>query len=377
MAAEDLLIVAGEASGDMHGARLLSELRALRPGVRAFGLGGRRLADAGLELLADAEETSAMGIGAVLRILPKAWRVFRRLLAEVDARGATTAVLIDYPEFNLRLARQLHKRGVRVVYYVSPQIWAWRKGRVRQVKRRIHRMLVLFPFEVDYYREHGVEAQLVGHPLVDEVPPLANVWQQGPPKDGEYRLALMPGSRASEVNHVLPVLLGAAGLLRRQTSTELVLIRARTVSRALIDRHLESCELPISVVSENRFEAAASCHLALCASGTANLELALVGTPMIVVYRVGPFTALLGKLILDFRFVSLVNLLMGREVVPELLQARATPERLRDEALRLLRDPPRVERMRRQLSDVRGRLGDSGASRRAAEAVAAAMRDGA
>lgn len=373
MAARDLLIVAGEASGDLHGARLLRELRGLRADVRAYGLGSRLLEEAGMELLADAEETSAMGLGAVFRILPKARRVFRRLLAEAERRGTRTALLIDYPEFNLRLARRLHRRGVRVVYYVSPQLWAWRRGRVKQVERWIHRMLVLFPFEEEFYREHGVEATTVGHPLVDEVPRLPHVWEQGPPADEAYRIALMPGSRRSEVELLLPVLLEAADLLRREIPAEFVLIRARSLSPGVLDPFLAGSPVPAKVVSDERFETAAGCHLALCASGTANLELALLGTPMIVAYRVGLFSSLLAKLILDLTNVSLVNLLMGERIVPELLQEHATPARIADEALRLLRDPPRVERMRRQLSGVRGRLGHGGGSRRAAEEVLAVM----
>ena len=373
MGAEDLLIVAGEASGDLHGARLVAELRAERSGVRAFGLGGPLLADAGMELLADAQETSAMGLGAVLRVLPKARRVFKRLLAEVDRRGVATAVLIDYPEFNLRLARRLHERGVRVVYYVSPQIWAWRRGRVRQVERWVDRMLVLFPFEEEFYRSHGVEAVTVGHPLVDEVPRLPHVWDRGAPADGRYRIALMPGSRRSEVDHLMPALLGAARLLASEIRTEFVLIRARTVPQSDLEPHLREAAVPVEIVADDRFDVTASCHLALCASGTANLELALVGTPMIVTYRVGWATSLMGRLILSFEYVSLVNLLLGRTVVPELLQGRARPEAIRDEALRWLRDPPRVETMRRQLSEVRGLLGDGGGSRRAALEVAAVM----
>ena len=373
MASDDLLIVAGEASGDLHGSRMLAELRARRPQIRPFGLGGRQLAEAGMEVLADAEATSAIGLGAVLKVLPRARRVFARLLEEVDRRRAATAVLIDYPEFNLRLARRLHERGVRVVYYVSPQLWAWRRGRVRQVKRWVERMLVLFSFEEEFYRRHGVEVTMVGHPLVDEVPRLPHVWDEGPPRDGTYRIALMPGSRRSEIDNLLPVLLGAAELLATEARVEFVLIRARTVSRDALAPHLALSRVPLRMVDEDRFDAAAACHLALCASGTANLELALVGTPMIVVYRVGPLTGLLGMLILRFRFVSLVNLLLERGVVPELLQDEATPLAVRDESLRWLRDPPRVEQMRRQLSEVRGRLGDGGGSRRAAEEVLRVM----
>jgi lipid-A-disaccharide synthase len=373
MAAENLLIVAGEASGDLHGSRLLVELLARRPDLRAFGLGGQNLAEAGMELLANAEEISAMGLGEVLKVIPRARRIFRQLLAEVDRRGVATAVLIDFPEFNLRLARRLHERGVRVVYYVSPQIWAWRRGRVRQVESWVDRMLVLFPFEEEFYRRHGVEVSTVGHPLVDEVPHLPHVWDRGVPADGRYRICLMPGSRRSEIDHLLPVLLETARLLAGEIDADFVLIRARTVSRSILEPYLSASSVPIEVTSDDRFATAAGCHLAICASGTANLELALVGTPMIVAYRVGPLSYLLGLLILGVRTVSLVNLLLGRRVVPELLQRRATPRRIRDEALRWLRDPPRVEQMRRQLSEVRGQLGDGGASRRAAQKVLAVV----
>jgi lipid-A-disaccharide synthase len=373
MPAKDLLIVAGEASGDLYGSRLLAELRARRPAVRAFGLGGRQLADTGMELLADAEEISAMGLGAVFKILPKARRVFRRLLSEVERRGATTAVLIDFPEFNLRLARRLHERGVRVVYYVSPQIWAWRRGRVRQVERWVDRMLVLFPFEEEFYRRHGVEVSTVGHPLVDEVPELPHLWDGGPPADGSFRIALMPGSRRSEIDHLLPELLAAAGLLCEEIAASFVLIRARSVSEAVLEPHLAASRVPVEVASEDRFETAATCHLALCASGTANLELALVGTPMIVVYRVGWLSSVVGRLIIGVPHVSLVNLLLGQRVVPELLQEQATAVRIRDEALRWLRDIPRVEEMRRQLSRVRGLLGEGGVSRRAADRLLEVM----
>lgn len=375
MAAEDLLIVAGEASGDLYGSRLLTELCERRPGLRAFGLGGRQLAEAGMEVLADAAETSAMGLAEVFKIIPKARRVFRRMLAEVDRRGAATAVLIDFPEFNLRLARRLHARGVRVVYYVSPQIWAWRRGRVKQVERWVDRMLVLFPFEEEFYRRAGVEVSTVGHPLVDEVPRLPHIWDRGVPVDRPYRIALMPGSRRSEIDHLLPVLLEAAGLLTGELEASFVLIRAKTVSPAVLEPHLSAARVPVEVVTEDRFATAAGCHLALCASGTANLELALLGTPMIVAYRIGSLGYLLSLLILRLPHVSLVNLLLGRQVVPELLQRQATAERIRDEALRWLLDPPRVEEMRRQLSEVRDRLGDGGATRRAAEQVLAVMEE--
>ena len=205
-ASRDLLIVAGEASGDLHGARMLSELTRLAPHLRPFGMGGTELQAAGMELIADSSEISVVGITEVARILPRARQIFRQILAEVDQRRAREAILIDFPDFNLRLAKALKRRDVRVLYYISPQIWAWRQGRVHSIARLVDRMLVILPFEVDFYRRHGVQAVHVGHPLVDEVPILPQKWDVDGDAAGPLHIALLPGSRRSEIEANLPVL---------------------------------------------------------------------------------------------------------------------------------------------------------------------------
>ncbi|MDP9121722.1 MAG: lipid-A-disaccharide synthase, partial [Acidobacteriota bacterium] len=233
--AGELLVVAGEASGDLHGARLLSELRGLMPGLRAFGLGGQELRAAGLETLADSGEVAVVGITEVLKVLPRIRQVFAEILREVDRRRPRAALLVDFPDFNLRLAGELKRRGVPVVYYISPQVWAWRRGRVKTIARRVDRMLVLFPFEVEFYRQTGVAAVHVGHPLVDEVPRLPGAWEDGAPQPPEpYRIALLPGSRSSEIASLLPALLGAVRLLAAQLPIEVRLIKAPTVPRRLL-----------------------------------------------------------------------------------------------------------------------------------------------
>lgn len=366
---KELLVVAGEASGDLHGARLVSELRRLVPGLVTFGLGGDELEAAGLEPVAHSSEVAVVGITEVLRLLPRIKQVFAALLREVDRRRPDAAVLIDFPDFNLRLAKELEKRGLRVVYYISPQVWAWRKGRVRTIAKLVDRMLVLFPFEVDFYRRHDVDVVHVGHPLVDEVPQLPQAWDRGEP-DGPFRVALLPGSRLSEVEALLPTMLQAVSRLAAELPIAVSLIRAPTVPRELLEEQIELSGLPVRIVDGDRFAAIADSHLALCASGTATLEVGLLGTPMIVLYRLGFWTYSLARALVRLPSISLVNLVLGRAAVPELLQGHANPERIAAEAERvLLEDDVRAE-MRRALAGLRDRLGEGGASGRAAREVA-------
>jgi len=369
----ELLVVAGEASGDLHGARLIAELRRRVPGVTTFGLGGDEMRAEGLQAIAHSSEISVVGIAEALKILPRAREVFAGLLAEVDRRRPALAVLIDFPEFNLRLARELKRRGLTVVYYISPQVWAWRRGRVKTIARRVDRMLVLFPFETDFYRQHGVAVVHVGHPLVDEVPQLRQVWDRDETAAEPYRLALLPGSRLSEVEALLPTLLAAVRRLAAELPLEVRVIQAPTIARELLEEHVESAGLPVQIVAADRFQAIADSHLAVCASGTATLEVGLLGTPMIVAYRLARWTYVLGKLLVRLPNVSLVNLVLGRRVVPELLQGEANPERIADEAARLLACAEPRNAMRAALSELRGRLGEGGASGRAAAEVAALL----
>lgn len=400
----DLLVVAGEASGDLHAARLLAELLRLRPDLRPFGLGGDELAAAGCELLGLSSEIAVVGLAEVWRILPRASELFDRILAEVDRRGARTAILVDFPDFNLRLARRLSDRGVKVVYYVSPQVWAWRRGRLRTMALRVDLMLTLFPFEVAPYRRHGVAVEHVGHPLVDEVPELPQVWDReargpkprrlesgvlapaaptAPATDAAADtqklrpvvIALLPGSRRSEVTALLPVQLAAAALLAQDLPVVARLIEAASVPQELFDRliaeGLAGRQLTLERVPQSqRFAAIADSHLALCASGTATLEVGLLRTPMIVLYRLNPWTAWVARRMVKLPHWSLVNLVLERAAVPEMFQEEVTPQRVAVAAAGLLTDTARRDGMRADLSELRGRLGQSGASRRAAAAVA-------
>jgi lipid-A-disaccharide synthase len=376
-----ILLVAGEASGDLHGAALLRALAERVPRVDAFGMGGDLSAGAGLDRLADSSEISVVGLSEVLRVWPRARRIFDQLLAETERRRPELAVLIDFPEFNLRLAKALSDRGVPVVYYISPQVWAWRRRRVRTIAEHVDQMLVLFPFEADFFRRHGVDAVHVGHPLVDEIPELPHVWDGWDPEDGAadepFRIALLPGSRTSEVEALLPVMLESVRLLAEELPVLAQVIRAPGIQPARVDEAVALAGLPVRVVpSSERAEAIARSHFALCASGTATLEVGLLGTPMAVLYRLGSWTYLMGKLLVRLPHVSLVNLVLEREAVPELIQTKAEPAHVAKVVAGLLRDRARIDAMRRDLAELRPRLGESGASRRAAAEIAGRLERG-
>lgn len=362
-----LMIVAGEVSGDIHAANLLDSLHGLAPGVEAFGVGGDRLDRAGLECLVRSEELSHMGLVEVIRELPRLRAILQRLADSAAERRPAAAVLVDSPDFNLRLAARLRRLGVPVILYVSPQLWAWRRGRVRTVRSVAREVLCILPFEVPFYRQHGVRARYVGHPLVDDLArsgAAASVEGRS-----ERRLALLPGSRAMVVRQLLPGMLGALRELPAEEVEEAVLVEAPGVGAAIddvVERHGPDPRLR-RVAGDERRRAHASCGLAWTASGTATLECALLDVPMIVGYRLQPLSAWLARRLVRVPHVALANLIAGERAAPELLQGQWTPEVIADESRRLLAGA--ADEQRRALAVVRERLGPPGASRRAAEAV--------
>lgn len=365
--ATSLLIVAGEVSGDLHAGNLLAELRARTPEIEAFGVGGERLAEVGFECVASTDELAHMGLMEVLRELPRIRGIMDRLVSEAALRRPGLAVLVDSPDFNLRLASRLKALGIPVVLYVSPQLWAWRRGRVRQVRRLAREVLCLLPFEVDFYREHGVRARYVGHPLVDDVARDCLLGQSTPRNPG--RLALLPGSRVMEVRHLLPAMLGALAALPGDRFSEAVLIEAPGVGKA-VDEVLAGNDVDPRlrrIRGRDRRHQLAASEVAWTASGTATLECALVDVPMVVGYRLQPVSFALARLLVRVPHVALVNLIAGERAAPELLQGAWRQERLVEATESVLADGG--ARQRGALALVRDRLGAPGASRRAADAV--------
>ena len=368
-----LLVSCGEPSGDLYAADLVRHLRARSEApLDVFGLGGDRLLAEGARLLGHVRELAVVGLWEVVSHLPRFRRIFRRLLAEVDARRPDLAVLVDYPDFNLRLARALHDRGVRVVYYVSPQVWAWRKHRLRAIRARVAHMIVIFPFEAKVYDDASVPVTFVGHPLIDLVAPArdrvgflaAHGLDAGRPV-----IAILPGSRRKEIAHNLPALAGAVRLLAdRRPDLQFVAAVAPSIDAGDLRAGLPP---RVVLVDGQTHEALAAAAVAVVASGTATVEAALLGTPMVVVYRLSAVTYSLGRRFVKVPHVAMANLIAERRIVPELIQGDFTPEKVTDEVLALL--GPAGDAMREALADVRRRLGAPGASGRAAEVVARLM----
>ena len=369
-----ILLSAGEASGDRLGAGLARALRARRPDVELLGMGGDEMADAGVRLVEHASRVAVVGIVEVLAHLPALRAAMRRLLEAIDRERPDLIVPVDFPDFNLRLAARARSRGVPVVYFVSPQVWAWRRGRVRRIRELVRRMLVLFPFEAAFYETEGVPVTLVGHPIVESA-------ADGPPREEILRrlgldpdrrvVGLLPGSRRGEVARLLPPMLGAARLLDATgPPIQFLIPRAQTVPPGQVEslvRELGPRE--IRVHAGDYPSVLRACDAAAVASGTATLDAALAGLPMVVVYRMTPLTYLVGRRLVRVDHVALANLVAGRRVVPELIQGACTKERIAAELRLFLDDPGRAAEVRRGLTDVRRLLGAPGAYDRAADAV--------
>jgi lipid-A-disaccharide synthase len=370
-----LLISAGEASGEMYGAALIDALRRLSPtAVEAFGLGGERMRAAGCEIVVDSKDVAVVGIAEVVTHLPRIYKEFHRLLREADRRKPDVAVLIDFPDFHFRLARALHARGIPVVYYVSPQLWAWRRGRIKLVQRYVKKMLVIFPFEEQFYREHGVEAEFTGHPLGELV--------EGPEPRAEFArrygldpskpwIGLLPGSRRKEVQMILPTLLEAARKLG--SGYEYLLPVASTLEQGWMRERLTIPNGPRVTLTSDARQTLLQSRAAVVASGTATVEAAVLGTPFVMVYRVAPLSWRVGRRLVKLSHFAMPNLIAGREIVRELVQREFTAEAVAAEVLALLEDGSRREQMVRDLSEVREHLQASRSSEPAAERAARAV----
>ncbi len=363
-----LAIVAGEASGDLHAAHVVRELKKLEPELTTFGIGGEMLARENMELLHHANELGMVGLFNVLRHLPMFMGIMRDLMTRIEQERPDAVLLVDYPGFNMRVAKRCKQLGIRVIYYISPQIWAWRQGRVRQIAETVDHMIVLFPFEADFYREHGVPVTYVGHPIIEQK---AGVRRAA--RKGALRLALLPGSRKQEVASLLPPMIDAVNALRRELDVNAYIIQAPTIEHEMLDAILKRHNAEIPILPHDRGEAIAASDVALSSSGTATLECAVLGTPVIVMYRLTRLTYLLARRLVKVPYFSLVNIVAEKEVVPELIQRDVNGERIAAEVKRIT-EPATHARISAELDEVRARLGEQGASRRAAEAIMSVVR---
>lgn len=375
-----IAIVAGEASGDLHAAGVVRELLRRAPQLTVEGIGGDRMREAGVRLHVYSGELAVVGFAEVLVKLPALFRAYRIMARLLRERRPDLLILVDFPDFNLLLARLAFRQQIPVLYFIGPQVWAWRTGRVRSIARLVRRLLVIFPFEEAFYRRWGVEAQYVGHPLVDRLSPSLSM-------DAARRrlgleqtvsvLGLLPGSRSGELTRHLPLLLEATGkLLVGRPDLRVIIAVADGIPLDLIGAHLKQAASSAKVVQGRAHEVMAASDLIIVTSGTATLEAAIIGTPMVVVYRLAFLSWLLARLLIKVRFIALPNLMAGKAVVPELVQFMATPERIADEARRLLESPERSRQMQEHLREVRDLLGPAGAAARTAEAVLEVLAQG-
>jgi lipid-A-disaccharide synthase len=368
-------MVAGERSGDVYGAALAEALKDRIADAQAFGCGGEAMRNAGVDTIVDIHQVALIGISEVVSGLPRAYRAMQDLVAEAAQRKPAAAILIDSPSLNLRLAKRLKQHNIPVIYFVSPQIWAWKKWRIRKIKACVDRMLCLFDFETEIYDRAGVPVECVGHPLVDMAAPgrtREEFFARAGLDPEVTTVALLPGSRRTEVTFNLPAMLDAAARVARSRSVQFVVPSAPTIDSAWLESLVArgyAGNAPLRALSNSTHEALEYSDAAVVASGTATIEAALRGVPMIVVYRVSAFTAMCARFMINVPFYSMVNLLAGHAAVPELIQSDLTGARLADGLERLLDDGGARSKMIEDLQKVKEHLGRGGAIGRAADAI--------
>jgi lipid-A-disaccharide synthase len=374
-----IMISCGEPSGDLYAGALVSEILRREPSADVFGFGGQRLAAAGARLAGDFQGLSVTGLTEAIRVLPKSFAMLRRLTAAAREQRPDVFVAIDFPDFNFRLMAKLHALGIPVVYYISPQLWAWRAGRMQTMKRFVTRVLVIFPFEEELYRNAGVPVEFVGHPLVDLVRvrhPRAALLREHGLDPAAPTVALLPGSRANELRRILPGMAASLPLIRAEVpDAQFITARAPNLRDELFAPLLEGARFsrPV-IVRERTDDVRAASDVVITASGTATVQAALHERPMVVVYKLSPLTYRLGKPFVRVDTYAMANLVAGKRIVPELIQEAFTPEAVAAETVRFLTDADLHARTRDELRKVREKLGDPGASGRAADAVLAVAR---
>jgi len=368
-----ILIVAGEPSGDLHASNLVDNLKLLKPGLRFFGIGGSLMKRSGVDIVFDISKLALVGVVEVLKNISVVEKAYRTLLGRIDLEKPDIAILVDYPGFNLRLASELKKRSIPVIYYISPQIWAWGAGRINTIKRCVAKIIVFFKFEEELYKASGVDAEFVGHPLIDTVKvtlPKDETLKAYDMTKGRPVIALLPGSRPSEVNSLLPAMLSGAAIIdKRLRGAQFVIAKYAGLPRELYEDAVKKSGLDVRIAEGDTYNILAAADLAVVASGTATLETAIIGTPLIIVYKANLITYILYHMVSTTRFLGLVNIIAGRQIAPELLQYRMTPENIAENAARILEDKPLADRMRKELEAVKTSLGSSGAAKRAALSI--------
>lgn len=363
-----VLVVAGETSGDIHAVRLLNEMKRLQPEIEFFGVGGDELARAGVEIFTHINDTALMGFIEILKHIPRMKRLMNRLLREVKRRRANLVILVDYPGFNLRLAQAIKSSPEihpKVFYFISPQVWAWGAKRIPKIAETVDRMAGIIPFEAEIYEGSGLDFHFVGHPLMEEITAYSTrdeFFAKHHLDPAKPLIALLPGSRAQEVSRIFPSMAGAARLIEWAIKAQSIIAASSNLDESSFRNYIGA-----KVIQNDTHNIQKHSDLVITASGTATLETAIAGTPMVVVYKVHPLSYQIGKRLVKLKNIALVNLVAGERVVPELIQSEAVPDRIAMEGMNILLSRTAQEAQRGKLAEVRLKLGEPGASRRAAE----------
>ncbi len=366
-------IVAAEASGDAHAAHLVNELKQIDPCLKFSGLGGSCLRANGVELYYDMSALAVVGFIEVLKHYGEIRRVFQLIIKKIDEIRPQAVILVDYPGFNLRLAKEIKRRNIPVIYYISPQVWAWKENRVQHIKKYVDCMLVLFPFEKEFYARHGMAVEWVGHPLVDSVVaqvPKNKFLDQHGLKADKMTIALLPGSRYHEVCQLLPVMLRAADIIQKEfPQIQFYVLQAHTIEQSLLESFCRQARYPLKIVRGETYAGINACDLCVVASGTATLETAILGKPMVIVYKTSLLTWLLARLLVKIPYIGLVNVVAGEKIVPECIQFQATGSCIALELRKMITDKARMAQIKTQLQRIKGMLGRGGSSQRAAQII--------
>lgn len=372
MESKKIVIVAGEASGDLHAASLVSALKALRPQVEFYGLGGRRMREAGVELFCDLTRLSVVGFFEVIKHLKEIRGIFNSLVVKVEELQPDAVILVDYPGFNLRLAKELKRRGFKVIYYISPQIWAWGLKRMDLIRAVVDKMIVAFKFEEELYKSYGVDVEFVGHPLLDLAKPRPSSLRldEAGLAPNKTTIALLPGSRNKEVARLLPIMLRACAIFcQKNPGAQFLLLKAETVDEEIFQAALVNLKLPLASISNRTYDGLNASDAAIVASGTATLQTAIMEVPMVITYKVSFLTWAFARWLIKIPYIGLANVVAGKKIVPECVQFQARPEIIAGNLQQILA-PDKYPAIKRELVRVKKILGEPGASRRAAAIVA-------
>ncbi|MEW5758643.1 MAG: lipid-A-disaccharide synthase [Candidatus Omnitrophota bacterium] len=345
-----VFIVAGELSSDTYAANLVKSIKLINPAIDFYGLGGKKMSDVGVKIYHNLVDLAVVGFFEVLKNYPKFKAIFNDTLSIIDILKPDCIILIDYPGFNLRLAKEIKKRKIKIIYYISPQVWAWGKGRIKLIKKYVDKILVIFKFEEDFYKKYGIDATFVGHPLLEFLPKYIK-------QSSENKIAVLPGSRIKEINFNLPIMLKSIRLIKEQLPLyKFVLIKTPTVAQTEFDKFLNRLDTNIEIVEKNHYEEFSKCSFAIVASGTATVETAILEIPFVIVYRISNLTAFFLKHMIKIPYIGMVNILAGKKIIEEFLQEKAIPEKIADYTINILNNPVEIIKIKYALKNIKGIL---------------------